>query len=104
MHLDLKRIDIDEIPETENEVRDFLIERFEEKNELMDTFFKTGSFPGESKAGPGQSRARTTQSALVAVTAAFLGLTSAGLSILPYFLGLPLFVGYSQVAYEVYCK
>lgn len=101
VHIHLSRIDIEDVPYAENDVREFLIERFTEKNELLEEFFKSGRFPAPSFEAPGQNFLYFLQSATVTLAATLLGVTSTGLTVLPTFLGVPLVAGYAHVLHQM---
>ncbi|KAJ3698876.1 hypothetical protein LUZ61_002581 [Rhynchospora tenuis] len=51
VHVHIERIKLDEIPSTEAESADWLIERFRLKDELLANFMSTGHFPNEGTEG-----------------------------------------------------
>jgi len=48
IHLHVRRFPISDLPESADDLRQWLIERWEEKDRLLDHFFETGSFPENS--------------------------------------------------------
>ncbi|XP_003739360.1 1-acyl-sn-glycerol-3-phosphate acyltransferase epsilon [Galendromus occidentalis] len=101
VHFHLRRVSIKDVPQGEEEVRDFLIERFAEKDQLMDEFFKTGRFPSPTVELPPQSSFNFMRSTLVTIAAVLLAVTKFGLSIMPMYLGLPLVAAYIHVVYHL---
>jgi lysocardiolipin and lysophospholipid acyltransferase len=51
VHLHIQRIRLDEIPSSEAESANWLIERFRLKDELLANFISTGHFPNEGTEG-----------------------------------------------------
>ena len=45
VHLHVRRFPIEELPETEEGLREWLLERFVEKDSLLEHFYRTGEFP-----------------------------------------------------------
>jgi 1-acyl-sn-glycerol-3-phosphate acyltransferase len=45
IHVHVRRFPITDMPSTENELRTWLLARWDEKNELLDHYYATGSFP-----------------------------------------------------------
>ncbi len=45
IHLHVKRYPIEDLPETADDLRQWLLDRFEEKDALLDYFYEHGSFP-----------------------------------------------------------
>ncbi len=50
IHLHVRRFPIDELPEQADNLRDWLIERWREKDEMLEGFYATGSFPADDPA------------------------------------------------------
>jgi len=48
IHLHVRRFPIAEMPESVDELREWLMARWEEKNQLLDHFYATGAFPEDS--------------------------------------------------------
>ena len=45
VHLHVRRLPIEELPETDEGLRQWLLERFVEKDRLMENYYQTGKFP-----------------------------------------------------------
>ena len=45
IHVHVRRFDIDSLPESADGLRQWLLDRWEEKDELLDHFYETGGFP-----------------------------------------------------------
>ena len=54
VHLDVRRYAINELPENEEALSDWLIKRFEEKDRLLDSFYSNGVFPTTSGLRPSE--------------------------------------------------
>jgi 1-acyl-sn-glycerol-3-phosphate acyltransferase len=50
VHLHVRRFPVSEIPAAESELRQWLLDRFAEKDRLLDAFYTTGAFPCEAEA------------------------------------------------------
>lgn len=55
IHVHVRRFPIDELPESADGLRQWLLARWEEKNELFDHFYATGAFPEKTKVPSGTS-------------------------------------------------
>ena len=53
VHVHIDRLPIDSIPEKDG-VKDWLLDRWVKKDQLLETFRTEGAFPGEAKALPGR--------------------------------------------------
>jgi 1-acyl-sn-glycerol-3-phosphate acyltransferase len=51
IHVHVRRYPIEELPQSAEELRLWLVARWEEKNELFDRFYATGAFPSERIGG-----------------------------------------------------
>lgn len=49
IHLDLRRVPIAEMPSSPEALSQWLFAAFERKDDLLETLFRTGAFPGESR-------------------------------------------------------
>jgi hypothetical protein len=45
VHLHVRRFPIEELPETDEGLRQWLLERFVEKDRLLEHYYQTGAFP-----------------------------------------------------------
>ncbi|OQR78277.1 1-acyl-sn-glycerol-3-phosphate acyltransferase epsilon-like [Tropilaelaps mercedesae] len=102
VHIHLRRIDIKDVPEEENDVREFLVDRFEMKERLLDRFYSTGSLPEKGVQLAAQGRRHLVQSLLIVLLALGLGFTSTGLTWLPYHMLVPAIIGLVHVVHHVY--
>ncbi|XP_022691581.1 1-acyl-sn-glycerol-3-phosphate acyltransferase epsilon-like [Varroa jacobsoni] len=102
IHINLHRIDIKDVPENEEDVKQFLFNQFVVKDRLLKTFYSTGSLPKKGVQLPSQSQRHLIQTSLVVLIGIWLGFTSTGLALLPYHLLVPGTIGFLHVAYHVY--
>jgi len=49
VHLHVRRFSLSEVPLTDDEIRQWLLDRFAEKDRLLDHFYATGAFPTEAE-------------------------------------------------------
>jgi 1-acyl-sn-glycerol-3-phosphate acyltransferase len=47
IHVHIRRFPADELPKIETELKKWLMDRFYEKDALLETYYETGAFPGE---------------------------------------------------------
>ena len=47
IHVHVRRFPVDELPRIEAELKQWLMDRFYEKDELLEGYYETGAFPGE---------------------------------------------------------
>lgn len=52
VHVHVRRFDIESLPESAEGRRQWLMERWKEKDDLLDHFYATGSFPDQARAEP----------------------------------------------------
>jgi len=50
IHVHIRRFPADELPKIETELKQWLMERFYEKDALLEEYYETGAFPGEAPA------------------------------------------------------
>jgi 1-acyl-sn-glycerol-3-phosphate acyltransferase len=50
IHIHVRRFPADDLPKIEAELKQWLLDRFYEKDALLDEYYRTGSFPGETAA------------------------------------------------------
>jgi 1-acyl-sn-glycerol-3-phosphate acyltransferase len=52
IHLHVRRFPVDELPKLEAELKEWLLDRFYEKDQLLEHYYRTGAFPAEPTPVP----------------------------------------------------
>lgn len=61
-HLHFRRFPADTLPESEVELKNWLTQRYVEKDNLLDAFYRDGQFPGPQKASRGPQPSKSSDS------------------------------------------
>ncbi|OQR78280.1 1-acyl-sn-glycerol-3-phosphate acyltransferase epsilon-like [Tropilaelaps mercedesae] len=104
VHIHLQRIDIQDIPEDEERVKQFLIERLAIKEGILEAFYQTGALPEGGVELPSQSYRHSLQSLLILLASVIMGFSPTGIALFPYTVAIPVIIAYLIGAYHIFVE